>query len=247
MPLETCAGTDQEFDYASRTVVSAAPQAPVVATRRPRFLPLVRFFDECLKTRLGAQLGKVAAGAITLGYLIALPFGARAVAGDASDKVVVAALGWLTWLSGSLLALSAAGNAADDGATRALALARGFSHRAIDRAQLAAVGRRAVRVVGAPAVLLAVVALALARSLNVALSRLMLLVGVLGYVGLVAVMAVVLVRVARALGPRHPRRALLLLVLLPHVLRELFPRLPSAPALIGFVAGELASMGAHLR
>ena len=213
-------------------MVNAAPQALVVATRRQRFLPLVRFFDECLKARLGAQLGKVAAWAVTLGYLVALPFGARAVTGDASDKVVISALSWLTWLVGSLLAVSAASSAADDGATRALAFTRGFSKGAIDRAQLFAVGRRAVRVMGIPATLLAVAALSLARSWHVALSRLLL---------------VVLVRIARGLGPRRPRSALVALVVVPHLLRELFPRLPSVPALVGFVAGELASIGAHLR
>lgn len=228
-------------------MVNAAPQALVVATRRQRFLPLVRFFDECLKARLGAQLGKVAAWAVTLGYLVALPFGARAVTGDASDKVVISALSWLTWLVGSLLAVSAASSAADDGATRALAFTRGFSKGAIDRAQLFAVGRRAVRVMGIPATLLAVAALSLARSWHVALSRLLLVVGVVGYVAVVAALMVVLVRIARGLGPRRPRSALVALVVLPHLLRELFPRLPSVPALVGFVAGELASIGAHLR
>ena len=207
----------------------------------------MRLHDTCLRSRLGAQFGKLAAWAVTLGYLIAMPFGARALSGDASDKVVGSALAWLTWLVGSALALSAVSRGTDEVPVRALALSRGFSLRASERAELLAVGRRMLRVVGLPAMLLAVFALSLSRNLQTAVARALLVLGVLGYVLLICVLVVVLVRVARVLGSRRPRSALLALVILPDMLRGLFPSVPSVPALTGFLATELMRIGAHLR
>ena len=160
---------------------------------------------------------------------------------------MVSALAWLTWLVASALALSAVSRGSDEAPVRALALSRGFSLRAIERAELLAVGRRTLRVVGLPALALALFALTLSRNLHTALARALLLLGVLGYVAAICALVVVLVRVARVLGPRRPRSALLALVILPDLLRGLFPSVPSVSALTAFLATELLRIGAHLR
>ena len=157
-----------------------------------------------------------------------------------SGRIVVPALF-------SALALSAVSRGTDEVPVRALALSRGFSLRASERAELLAVGRRMLRVVGLPAMLLAVFALSLSRNLHTAVARALLVLGVLGYVLLICVLVVVLVRVARVRGSRRPRSALLALVILPDMLRGLFPSVPSVPALTGFLATELMRIGAHLR
>lgn len=215
--------------------------------KRRRLLPLVRFYDGCLRSRLGAQIGKLLSALIFVGHAIALPFAARAASGDAGDAVVVNALGWLTWLAAASIALSAVGRGADEASARELAFTRGFSGPALRSAELLASGRRTLRVVGIPAVLLALFALGLSRSFSMLAARALLLAGVAGYVVVLGGLVAVLVRVSRALGPERPRSALIGLVLLPHFLHELFPRVPSIPALTGFLTTQLLGIGAFFR
>lgn len=222
--------------------------APRPLAARPRRLgPLIRFYDGCLRRRLGAQVGKLLAVLVATGHAIALPFAARAASGDAGDAVVVNALGWLTWLGAGAIALSAVGRGSDEAPARDLASARGFSKRAMRAAELLASGRRTLRVVGGPAVLLAAFALGLSRSVPTLTARGLLLLGVLAYVSLIAALVAALVRLSRALGPHRPRSALLALVVLPHLLHELFPRVPSVPALTSFLTAQLLGIGAFFR
>lgn len=210
-------------------------------------LALARFYDGCLRDRLGAQLAKLSAVLIALGHAIMMPFATRAASGDAGDAVVVSALGWLTWVSASAIALSAAGYGADEAPARALALARGWSPRATSTAELLASGRRTLGVVGVPALVLALFALAFSKSLQTLAARALLVLGVAGYALVVAALVAVLVRLSRSLGRERPRSALFGLVLLPHLAHELFARVPSVPALTGYLSGQLLALGAQLR
>lgn len=234
--------------YASPAVAfEAVPGSSALPAARRRFWPLLRFYDGCLRSRLGAQLGKLAAAVLGVGHAIALPFAARAASGDASDAVVVSALRWLTWIAAAAVALSAVGRGSDEAPARELALTRGFSARAMDLAELSASGRRTLRVVGVPALLLAILALAFARSPALVAARACLILGVLGYLLVLGALVAVLVRLSRAIGPHRPRSALLGLVLLPHFLHEIFPRVPSVPALTAFLSSQLLAIGALFR
>jgi hypothetical protein len=224
-----------------------ASAVPSPAAPKRRLWPLVRLYDGCLKSRLGAQLGKLLAALISVGHAIAVPFAARASSGDASDAVVVSALGWLTWTAAAALALSAVGHGSDEGPARDLAAYRGFSRGAMGFAELLSSGRRTLMVVGAPALLLALFAFAFARTPALLAARALLVLGVVGYVLVLAALVAVLVNLSRALGPERPRSALLALVVLPHLLHELFPRVPSVPALTGFLGAELLRVGAFFR
>lgn len=208
---------------------------------------LARFTDETLRARTGAQLGKLASLLITVGFAIALPFAARGSAGDASDIVVIAALRWLTWVAASAIALSAVGARDDSAPARELALARGHSSAAFALAESIAAGRRVLWVVGTPACLLGLLAVGCSRSLALVGVRLLLLLGALAYVVALALLVAVLARVSRDVAPTRPRTALLLLVVLPHLVHGIFPRVPSVPAFSSFLLHHLSGLGAIIQ
>jgi hypothetical protein len=209
-----------------------------------RLSSLVRLRDACLRGRLGAQLGKVLSLLITLTHLVALPFAARASSGDASHVVVVSALGWLTWLAGSCIALSAVGSGAEDAAIRELALGRGYSRRALELAEVLASFRRVLGVVGAPGVALALVACGFARSWSTFAQRGALVLGVLAFAVAVSALTAALVALSRVLAARRPRVFLVAIVLLPHLAHEVFPSVPSVPAVVGVMTRALDALGA---
>lgn len=165
--------------------------------------------------------------------------------GSSADVVVQNALFWLSWLGGGGVALAAAGpgRKPEDHAVRALAAQRGFSLRDLAMARAIATVRRVLRVVGLPALVVALLALAASGSFRLLLPRVLLVVGVTGYVVLLAVVISLLVELARALSPRHTRSTLAFLIVVPHLLRVLWPHVPSVPALFGLLLDQLARLG----
>ena len=210
---------------------------------RPRPGALVRLFDARLGTRLGARFAKVAAILLTLGYGIAIPFAARAPAGDGAASVLVNALGWLSWLAAGAIALSACGKQADGDALTSLALSRGFGPDAIAWARALSTARRIGSIVGVPALILALLALGFVRRFALLPARLALLPMTLGYVALVSVSFAALVQVARSLSAERTRWTFLLLVFVPHVLHMLLPQVPSLPWVLGRALDHLAMLG----
>lgn len=225
--------------------VVPAARSPERAPRSLRTRALVRLLDARIRARLGAQLAKVFAVLAGVGYGIAVPFASRAASGDASLGVVRSAVEALAWVAGGAIALSVAGRATSD-ADRAvvqLARQRGFSTRAIAWAELLAPGRRALRVVGAPAVLVAVLSLAFARDLATLLARLVLVLGVALFAVALALAVALLVSLSRALSGGRSRLVLLALVLVPEVLRTFVPSLPSVPSLLGALLDQVIAIG----
>lgn len=206
----------------------------------------MRFFDELARRRLGAGLAKLGAWLITMGHAVLLPFAARAQSGDGGDAVAIHALGWLSWVVGGAIALSACGSRDERRPERALALARGHSAASAELAEVLAVARRVLRLVGIPALLLCALALAMAASLRVAALRLTLLVGGVGYSLLLASVVAVLVSLSRTLSHDKPRSALLALVFVPHFVHVIFPIVPSVPALLSSVLGLLMRLGSAM-
>jgi len=206
---------------------------------------LVRLFDSRLASRLGPQLGRLFAGAATLGYGVAMPFAARAPGGDGSVGVVDSAAVTLSWVVGGAIAVSAAGlgSGDDERAIVQLAHQRGFSSRAIAMAQVAATARRGMRLVGVPALLLSAIALAFAGGLATLGARALLVVGMLGYVSVLSLTLALLVHVARTLHPERGRVTVLALVFLPEIARVLFPQLPGVPSLLGALLDQVLVLG----
>jgi hypothetical protein len=213
----------------------------------PRSLSLARAADRSLRTRIGAQLAKLLAWLIGIGYSITLLILARGTGGELLDAPVLDALFWLSWLTAGLIALSAAAAAkqpADGEALAALAAQRGFARAALRDARGLAAVRRIVRLCLPPALWLSLLALALSGSLGLALARLGLCFGVLAYVLLLALLVGGLAHVAATLAPRHGRSLLLVLLFAPHLARVIWPNLPSVPWALGWMLDQLGRVGA---
>jgi hypothetical protein len=206
---------------------------------------LVALLDRQLATHLWAQLAKVAAVLIAVGYVLLMIAVAFSGAARQADVLVKNALFWLSWIVAGSVALGAAGPADSeaDRAVGALASQRGYSARSLTRARALAVLRRIFRLVAIPAAGLAVLALAVAASASLLLPRVLLVFGVLGYAALLAGVLTALVELSRWLSPQRARGMLVLLVLGPHVLRSFSPHVPSVPALFSSVLDGLLKLG----
>lgn len=207
---------------------------------------VARAADRALAARLGAQLAKVSAWLIGLGYAVAMLLLARGTGGALLDVLVIDALGWLSWLTAGLVALSVAAAAKDPESGRgleSLALARGFSLAVIRDARGLAALRRVVRLTLGPALALALLALVLSGSPGLLAARLLLCLGVGGYVLVLALVLGGLAHIAATLAPRHGRSLLLLLVFAPHLARGLWPHVPSVPWLLGWLLDRLRALG----
>ena len=200
---------------------------PLAASPSGRLRALVGLLDRRLRHRLTAQLAKLTAITIGIGYTITLIAVAAGGAGDNSDIVVKNALVWLSWLVAGLVALaSAAPELGDvDSGTRALATLRGHSKRSFVTARALATARRIWRLTFPTTLILSLAALAAAGSISLLLPRLLFLLGALLYIALLSLTLALLVELARALNPERARSLLLLLVLLPHVMRAVAPSL----------------------
>jgi len=168
---------------------------------------------------------------------------------DVVDVIVVRSIGLLSWLVGGLAALSAARDLdADD--TRdgifALVAQRGYSRRMLVWARAAATVQVVARLVGTPALVLALVAVLMSRSGMQTLARILLCVGIVGYVALLGVVLGLLARWSAAYAPRHGRALLAAVVLGPELVKYVSERVPSVPALFGWLLEQLVRVGSAL-
>lgn len=223
----------------------AVPAGSRGASTRSR--ALVRASDRALRARLGAQLAKVSAWVIALGYAVAMLLLARGTGGALLEKLVVDALFWLTWLTAAPVALSAAGtpkDASHASALESLARQRGFPASAVRDASGVAILARITRLALPPAIILALLALALSATLPAALARLALCAGAAGYVLVLALLFGGLGHVAISLAPNRARSWWLAFVFIPHFFRALFPDLPSVPWTLAWLREQLLALGA---
>lgn len=231
---------------------AAAPATPAPAQlsrvapgRRPSLAAAVALWDARLRVRFGARVAKLAAFAVTLIAAVELPFVARARHHNLDISVVVGALGWLSWLVAGCCALSASGPAGgdDERATTALAVSRGVAAAHMPFLRLLAVARRIARLTGFPALVLSLLALAFARTFSALAVRAVFVGTSLAYVLVLSSLLAALVGAARALSPERPRSLFIAFVVLPELLRAVFPSLPSVPSLLGFFLHHVVVWG----
>ncbi len=228
--------------------LTPSPVASTTRSRRSRRAALVRLLDRRLRGHFAALAARALSTLIALGYGGLVVAVAIVGAGGSADVVVTRALFWLSWVGagGVALAASAPERGTEAEAVRSLAAQRGFSLRDLAMARAVATARRVLRTAGIPAVCVAALALAVSGSFGLLWPRLLLVVGVGVYTLFLAIVVTLLVELSRALSARHTRATLALLVLVPHVLRVLWPHVPSVPALFGAALGQLARLGAQL-
>jgi hypothetical protein len=229
------------------TMPLSAPVArPTPLGTLQRIRVLTRAADRALKTRLGAQLAKLSAWIIALGYAITMLLLARGTRGALLEVLLADALGWLSWLTAGLAALSAAGAAKEPAEERALISLveqRGFVRARLADARGLAVMRRILRLTLIPALALSLLALALSGSLGMAGWRLLLCLAAAGYVVVLAVLVGGLAHIAGVLAPHQARTLLLIFLFAPHMARVVWRELPSVPWALGFLLERIERMG----
>ncbi|HEY3498968.1 MAG TPA: hypothetical protein VGK73_29960 [Polyangiaceae bacterium] len=170
------------------------------------------------------------------GWGIAVSYGLL-IAFDPGDPgaLLLRGLGTLAWIVGGIYGLAAARDTGDgetDGVL-ALARARGFTRRELERARAGTSVRRTLHALAGPALLLALVPAFRAESSGELANGLARTLGVLSFVVILSASVACAARLSALLSPGHGRTALLGCVLLPHAARSLWPSLPSIPSLLG--------------
>lgn len=225
---------------------STSPAPPPPHTRA-RAAALVGLAEQRLRGRLTAQFGTVLVWLIGLGATLLVGLGASSDNLAATDATLRSTLGWLSWLGAGALILSAtSAPSADDDAIAQLARWRGFSARALERARWLATGRRVFFSLWPWALLLTAATLAHARSVRAALAQLAIGAGCTIYLGLLAASSVLLVALTRSLSNAHPRLLLMAVVFLPALLAQVFPQLPSLPAVLSAALEHAVALGRRL-
>jgi hypothetical protein len=160
------------------------------------------------------------------------------------DQAALAGIAWLSWLAGGSALVSAAPRWFEfQKPVAVLASERGFSSRSLALASTLGLVRRLWLLIGAPSVLLAVLALALTGDPALIMVRLALVPAVAGYGLLLALVLGGLTRWSAELSPRFARTWLLIFVLGPHVSRELWPSTPSVVLLFDWLLEVMAELG----
>ncbi|HEY6725569.1 MAG TPA: hypothetical protein VI197_16145 [Polyangiaceae bacterium] len=159
--------------------------------------------------------------------------------------ISVEALGWLTWLVGGAITWSALRNwktlqepLAD------MARERGVHAAWRDLAAPLALIRQLGMSIGVPALLLTVLAIALDSGAKFSWMYAALLVLVPSYVGLVALGIGLIVFLSAKLFPQAATSVFLVILLIPHACRELWPHTPSVIGLYSWLWDELVHLGA---
>ncbi|HEX3774919.1 MAG TPA: hypothetical protein VHV51_10675 [Polyangiaceae bacterium] len=207
---------------------------------------LLSLFDLGRRKGFGLRLARLYALGVCLCYAIAISLAHGEHRRAAIQSFVHAALVSISWVVGSLAALGTAqilAQAPDRDGLRALALARGFSDRDVLRARVLAAALRVALLLGVPALLLVLVALARGESLGWAL---VLAPGVAIYAALFGLCLALLAEFSAALAPRHARALLATLVLCPLLLSQAYPALPNLPAAFAELLDRLFALGSLL-
>jgi hypothetical protein len=208
---------------------------------------LVSLASARLRELFGFRAARVLGVGIAGGHALAMLGLVAGGGADVADVLVVRALGWLSWLAAGSAALAAARDLAElddrDGIS-ALAAQRGFARTLLEPARSVAACVCIASVVAIPGVALALFSLALSPSANAIVPRAMLAFGVLGYAALLGVTLATLARWSVALSPRASRSVLAALVLVPELLANAWPDVPSVPAVFAELRHHLLGLGA---
>ncbi|HEY4102490.1 MAG TPA: hypothetical protein VGM44_01320 [Polyangiaceae bacterium] len=207
---------------------------------------LLSLFDLGRRKGFGLRLAWVYAFGVFVSYAIAISLAHGERRHAAIRGFVHAALISISWVVGSLAALGTARvlvQAPDRDGLRALALTRGFSDRDLLRARMLAAALRVARLIGVPALLLILVALARGEALAWAL---VVAPGVAAYALLFGLCVALLAQFSAALAPRHARALLAALVLGPMLLSKAYPALPNLPAACAELLDRLFATGSAL-
>jgi hypothetical protein len=168
--------------------------------------------------------------------------------GAEAEVVVTAieALGWLSWLVGGAITWSAVRNWRTFQEPLAdMARERGIAKLWRDIAAPLALARCITVSIGLPALLLVAFAFALAGGTTVLWVYPALLLAVPSYVLVFAVGLGLLVLVSTKLSPDASGTALLFILVVPHLFRELWPYTPSVIGFYQWLWGELVYLGAN--
>lgn len=214
---------------------------------------LVALFDSGHKQGVARWLTRWYAFVVFVSYAVAILLSRG---GDRTAEIqsfVHAALVALSWVVGALSALAAAralsrpsspglGLGALD-ALDTLALARGYTQRALLRARTLSLALRIARSVGLPGVLL--VALGLARG-AAPIWALAVAPGVVVYASVLGLSLALLALFSAQLSPYRPRAMLACLLLGPMLLAHAFPGFPSPIAGLSWLLARWLNSGASL-
>jgi hypothetical protein len=230
-------------------VVRASPAAPAPESRRlelRRRQSLVALCAMRQRALAGMRVARFVGLAVALIGVVALLVVSGSPGRDVLHAIAAQGIGWLSWTAGALATLSAARDLASldhrDGIA-ALALERGYSRRALARARTAASVRVITRILGLPALMLAVSALALTSSLALVAPRVLFVVGICGYVAALGTVLGLLSRWSAAMSPTRGRVLLVAIMLLPELARQTWPSVPSIPAAFAWFLEQLTSIG----
>ena len=214
--------------------------------RLQRERALVALFDLGRQKSYGLRAAKLYAFGVFASYAVAISLVHESPRGRAIHGFIQAALVSLSWVVGALAALGSAQALAEQperDALSALARQRGFEPSALLRARTWAATVRVTRLVGVPALLLVVVAVARGSTLRWALA---VAPAVLIYASALGLTLALLAHFSAELSPRHPRALLAMLVLGPLLLALAFPSVPSIPGLLSGLLSRLLAAGARL-
>ncbi len=211
-----------------------------------RLRALAAFCERRQRERLGARLAYLyAIGlAVTYGLLVLLAGDAESASGARS--FVLAEVRAASIVPIGLYALTLAANWAelDRGeGVFSLLRQRGFQPHALGLAHVWAGARRLTLLLAVPAVALCALAAARVHLPRPALGLALLALALTLYSVLLAASISALAAAARLLAPRNGRLLLLSLVLVPHAARELWPSMPSVPALFGSLLATISRLG----
>jgi hypothetical protein len=226
-----------------------AKPARAIPGRLQRYRALIDLCTRQLRGLVGVRVGWALGWLIGSGFAIAILAASGAASQSAVQDLVVRSLSWLSWLAAGVTVLSAAQDlqARDKLAgINVLVQQRGYDLRALAAARVLATIRVVLRSTAPPALLLALLALALAEAWSVAAARVLLTLGVAAYVVVLAVVLGATARWASALSPRRGRSVAVVLLLGPHWARSVWPSMPSVPAWFEALLEQLQQVGSSL-
>ncbi len=211
-----------------------------------RLRALAAFCERRQRERLGARLSFLYAVGLAATYGLFVLLSADGESANTARAFVQREIRAASWIPASLYALTLAANWAElDRAegVPALLRQRGFQPQALAMAHVLGGARRLTLILAVPAVILCALGAARVHSVAAGLGFALLALALSLYSALLATAVSALARAAAALAPRHGRLLLLALVLVPHAARELWPSLPSVPAVFGWLLDALERAG----
>jgi hypothetical protein len=214
-----------------------------------RYLALTDLCASRLRALGGVRVARAFGWMIAAGFAVAMLAAASEADPSVLNTLAVQALSWLSWLTAGLATLSLARDIArrdEQDGIAILAQQRGVEPAALAVARLLATIRVLFRATAPQALTLALLALALSKSVPTAVGRGLLCVGVGAYVALLAVVLAATARWASALSPARGRSVAVALLLGPHLARSVWPSVPSVVAWFESLLRELERIGGSL-